>query len=81
MHSGKKPDPQEKAMSAEIVNLRQARKHKQRQTREKTAESNRQKFGRTKAEREADRRRRDMLEKQVDGHKLDGPAPTPPGDD
>jgi hypothetical protein len=67
-------------MSAEIVNLRQARKQKQRQTKAKTAESNRQKFGRTKAERDADRRRRDMLEKQVDGHKLDGPAPTPPGD-
>ena len=44
-------------MSAEIVNLRQARKQKQRRTKEKTAESNRQKFGRTKAEREADRRR------------------------
>ncbi|OJJ11348.1 hypothetical protein BKI51_14610 [Alphaproteobacteria bacterium AO1-B] len=68
-------------MSAEIVNLRQARKQKQRQTKEKTAESNRQKFGRTKAEREADRRRQDMLEKQVDGHKLDCPAPMPPGDD
>ncbi len=68
-------------MSAEIVNLRQARKQKQRQTKAKTAESNRQKFGRTKAEREADRRRRDMLEKQVDGHKLDGPATILPGDD
>ena len=39
-------------MSGEIVNLRQARKQKQRQTKEKTAESNRQKFGRTKAERD-----------------------------
>jgi hypothetical protein len=36
---------------AEIVNLRQARKSKARQEKEKTAEANRLKFGRTKAER------------------------------
>lgn len=61
-------------MSAEIINLRQARKQKQRQTKEKTAEDNRRKFGRSKAEREAARRRREELENQVDGHRLDTPA-------
>ncbi|WP_421984088.1 DUF4169 family protein [Roseibium sp.] len=57
-------------MSAEIVNLRQARKRKQRETRDKEAKDNRRKFGRTKAERDAARRRRDELEKKVDGHRL-----------
>lgn len=69
-------------MSAEIINLRQARKHKQRQDKDKTAEDNRRKFGRSKAERDAARRRRDDLEKQVDGHKLDPSEPNdePSGD-
>lgn len=57
-------------MSAEIVNLRQVRKQKKRTDREKQAEDNRRKFGRTKAEREAARRRREDLEKQVDSHRL-----------
>lgn len=57
-------------MSAEIVNLRQARKRKQRADSEKQAEDNRRKFGRSKAEREAARRRRDELEKKVEGHRL-----------
>ena len=57
-------------MSAEIVNLRQARKRKQRADSEKLAEDNRRKFGRSKAEREAARKRRDELEKKVEGHRL-----------
>ena len=40
-------------MSAEIINLRQARKAKQRRDAEARGEENRAKFGRTKAEREA----------------------------
>jgi uncharacterized protein DUF4169 len=60
-------------MSAEIVNLRQARKQKQRQENEKSAEDNRRKFGRSKAERDDARRRRGELEKQVDCHKLEKP--------
>jgi Domain of unknown function (DUF4169) len=64
-------------MSAEIINLRQARKQKQRQMNEKTADDNRRKFGRSKAERDDARRRRDELEKQVDGHKLDKPETQP----
>ncbi|KZM48502.1 DUF4169 family protein [Labrenzia sp. OB1] len=63
-------------MSAEIINLRMVRKQKQRQDKDKAAEDNRRKFGRSKSEREAARRRRDDLEKQVDSHLLDTP-PTP----
>ncbi|WP_305986196.1 DUF4169 family protein [Roseibium sp. MMSF_3544] len=59
-------------MSAEIVNLRQVRKQKDRADKEKRAADNRLKFGRTKAERDAARRRREDLEKQVDGHRLPG---------
>ncbi len=40
-------------MSAEIINLRKARKAKQRRDAAMRAEENRAKFGRTKAEREA----------------------------
>ncbi|GAA0774078.1 DUF4169 family protein [Roseibium denhamense] len=61
-------------MCAEIINLRQARKQKQRQKKEQTAADNRLKYGRSKEEREAARRRRAELEKQVDGHKLDAPV-------
>ncbi|MCX2721903.1 DUF4169 family protein [Roseibium salinum] len=66
-------------MSAEIINLRTVRKQKQRQDKQKSAEDNRLKFGRTKAEREAARRRRDELESHVDGHRLN--TGETPGDD
>jgi len=66
-------------MSAEIINLRMARKHKQRRDKDKAAEDNRRKFGRTKAERDASRRRREELESHVDGHILE--KPETPGDD
>lgn len=57
-------------MSAEIVNLRQARKRKARSDREARAEDNRVKFGRTKAEKQASKQERAVLEKTVDGHRL-----------
>ena len=41
-------------MSAEIINLRRARKAKQRREADARAEENRAKFGRTKAERAGD---------------------------
>lgn len=63
-------------MSAEIINLRQARKQKGRRDKEKAAEDNRLKFGRTKAERDAARRNRQDLERQVDGHRLDSGEPS-----
>lgn len=66
-------------MSAEIVNLRQVRKQKQRAEKEKRAEDNRRSFGRSKAERDAARQRREELEKQVDAHRLT--SDPSPGDD
>ncbi|MFN3248930.1 DUF4169 family protein [Roseibium album] len=61
-------------MSAEIVNLRQVRKQRKRTDKEKQAEDNRRKFGRTKAERDDARRRREHLKNQVDSHRLPGPG-------
>lgn len=63
-------------MSAEIINLRMARKQKQRQDKDKAAEDNRRKYGRSKTEREAARKRREELESHVDGHKLDQENPS-----
>jgi len=62
-------------MSAEIINLRMARKQKHRQDKDKAAEDNRRKYGRSKSERDAARKRREDLESHVDGHRLDGPDP------
>lgn len=66
-------------MSAEIINLRNVRKQKQRQDKQKIADDNRLKFGRTKAERDAARQRRDGLEKHIEGHRLDS-SDAPDGD-
>jgi len=57
-------------MSAEIINLRMARKDRKRQDKDKAAEDNRRKYGRSKAERDAARKRRESLETHVDGHLL-----------
>lgn len=56
---------------AEIVNLRQARKAKARAQKEQAAETNRAKFGRTKAERERDRMLTEKQVRDLDGHKRD----------
>ncbi|MEJ0013383.1 MAG: DUF4169 family protein [Bauldia sp.] len=56
---------------ADIVNLRRVRKSKQRDEREKEAAANRTRFGRTRAEKEAEAARRDLADKNIDGHKRD----------
>lgn len=66
-------------MSAEIVNLRQARKQKTRKERERAAEDNRRKFGRTKAEKLTAKREREDLERRVDGHRLTSTQETQDG--
>ncbi len=63
-------------MSAEIVNLRQARKARARTDREKEAEANRAKFGRTKAERRQSDAETKLADKRLDALKL-----TPQGTD
>ncbi len=63
----------------EIVNLRQARKARDRRARAEEASRNRAAFGRTKAERAAAEDARDRREAALDRHRIetpdDGPAP------
>jgi hypothetical protein len=54
---------------ADILSLSKARKAKARADREATAAENRVKFGRTKAEKLADKSRKMLAEKSIDGHK------------
>jgi len=56
---------------AEIVNLRRARKDKARQQRESEADANRRRFGRTKAEKAADKDAQARARREVDGKKID----------
>jgi hypothetical protein len=56
---------------AEIVNLRGVRKEKARRERTQTAETNRLKFGRPKAEAEHDRLEADRARRNHEGHRRD----------
>lgn len=58
-------------MSAEIVNLRKARKARDRAEKEKRAEENRAKFGRTKAERELESANKAIDLRRIEAHKRD----------
>lgn len=62
-------------MSAEIVNLRKARKARDRLAKEKQAEENRVKFGRTKAERERLEADKSLTARWLDAHKRPGGEP------
>ena len=53
----------------DLVNLRQVRKHKQRQDREKLADANRHAFGRTKAEKQRKKAETELAYRKLDGHK------------
>lgn len=53
---------------AEIVNLRQARKRKNRDERERVAEANRLAHGRTRAERKQSEIEKARADKHLDGH-------------
>lgn len=55
---------------SQIINLRQARKARDRQEKEKQAETNRARFGRTKAQKSKDKAVADKLQRHLDGHKL-----------
>ncbi|OKL45377.1 DUF4169 family protein [Pseudovibrio exalbescens] len=57
-------------MSADIVNLRQARKHKKRAAKEKQAEENRRSFGRSKAQRQLSSLERERFNRQLDGAQI-----------
>ena len=64
-------DSQDDVIMAEIVNLRRARKDKARQQRESEADANRRRFGRSKAEKAADKEARDRSQRDIDGKKID----------
>jgi len=55
----------------EIVNLRQARKRKKRVERERTAEENRARFGRSKAEAAQEAAQRALEGARLDAHRRD----------
>ncbi len=56
---------------ADIVNLKQVRKDKARREREREAEANRQRFGRTKAQKAADKDTAQRERREHDDKKLD----------
>ena len=58
---------------AEVVNLRQARKHKARAEKERNAAENRAQFGRSKHEKAVTRALKAQVEKALDQGKLDKP--------
>ena len=53
----------------EIVNLRQARKRKERDERARAAEENRAKFGRTEADKKLTLREKTREDRRLEGHK------------
>jgi hypothetical protein len=59
-------------MSSNVVNLHKVRKVKERADKKRRAEENRAKFGRTKAEREVDKRRRSVARELLDAHRRTG---------
>ncbi len=56
---------------AEIINLRRARKRKERAEKEARAADNRLAFGRRKADRTLTDARKDLAERRLDAHKRD----------
>lgn len=56
---------------AEIVNLNQARKARQRAEAERQAAENRVRFGRTKAEKKTDTQEKQRGERELDGKKVE----------
>ncbi len=61
---------------ADVVNLNQFRKRKAREAKEREAEANRRKHGRTKAEKVAEQAERDALQRMVEGALRERPAPS-----
>ncbi len=58
---------------AEIVNLRRARKARERAERERQADENRARFGQAKAEKDLEAARRDKARRELDGKRIETP--------
>ncbi|MFC4625393.1 DUF4169 family protein [Daeguia caeni] len=61
---------------SEIINLRQFRKRKARDAKERQAEQNRILFGRTRAEKELASREAEKAERFLERNRLERPAPS-----
>ncbi len=61
-------------MTGEVVNLRKARKARQRAAREAVAAENRVRHGTPKGERRAEEARTDLALRRLDAHRLDKPG-------
>jgi hypothetical protein len=66
---------------AKVVNLNRARKRKARESARVQADANAIKFGRTKAEREAQQAQEALEERRLDGARLEPDGGDPPADD
>jgi hypothetical protein len=62
---------EEISIMAEIISLSKTRKAKARSEKEATAEANRIKFGRTKAEKKLNEAEKRLADRQIDAHKRD----------
>jgi hypothetical protein len=60
------------AHMADVINLKRFKKRSEREQSARQAETNRARFGRTKAERALDERRKDRAGDLLDQHKLPG---------
>lgn len=60
---------------AEIVNLRSARKLRERAKKRTQADANAAKFGRSRAERAAEEARADQVRRHLDGHRREPEEP------
>jgi hypothetical protein len=58
-------------VSAKVVNLSRARKARAQDERKRRADANAAKFGRTKAERDAEAARQEAERKRLEGHRRD----------
>ena len=65
------------AVMAEIVNLRRARKDRERRAKEAEADANRRRFGRTRAEKEQDSQEKARAGREIEGKRLEPDDPTP----
>lgn len=67
-------------MTGEIVNLRKARKARERAEAEARAAENRVRFGRSKAERKTVAENEDLAARRLEGHRREGDADPPETD-
>lgn len=54
----------------QVINLRRARKHRERAEKDAQAAANRAAFGRTKAEKKKTKQEADAMQRTLEGHKL-----------